>query len=571
MRKRCAIYTRKSTDEGLDQTFNSLDAQREACEAYIVSQRHEGWTLVKKAYDDGGYSGGTIERPALQILLEDIRSGLVDVVVVYKIDRLTRSLADFAKMVEIFDKKGVSFVSVTQQFNTTSSMGRLTLNVLLSFAQFEREVTAERIRDKIAASKKKGLWMGGLPPLGYDIKDKKLVVNPAEGAEVRRLFEAYLNLGTTKALTIWAKKNGITTKVRRHADGRVRAGGCPFSRGNLHALLRYRTYIGEVVHKGKAYPGNHAPIVPRELWDQVQERLSASRLSDRDGNTRGRSLPFTGLLFDETGDRLTPVHARKQNRRYQYYVSTRLIEGDSSDPSGWRLPARVLEQAVVEGIISFLRDDHEVIQAAYGHDDGSAAKEPHVLNQTLKCVRQLSEKIQQSDSADRLRILLPTIEHVVVASGELAIHIKGRALMEVAGMSPSSSRGGGFTNAVHVTRIPFELKRRGVETRLVIGAGPHQNTNKDINLIRTIARARVWFEDLRYGSPATINDIAARDKIPASEVSRQLPLAFLSPSIVEAILEGRQPVDLTAKIIQRRVGLPRDWVQQAKFLGFRTP
>ena len=276
-RKRCAIYTRKSTEEGLDQAFNSLDAQREDCEAFIVSQRHEGWSLVRKDYDDGGYSGGTINRPALQVLLDDIKSGLVDVIVVYKIDRLTRSLTDFAKMVDVFDAKAVSFVSVTQQFNTTTSMGRLTLNVLLSFAQFEREVTAEWIRDKIAASKKKGLWMGGQPPLGYDVRDKMLVVNSKEAHQVRQLFDAYLKLGSTKALTAWAIQNNITTKLRIHADGTRRSGGKAFSRGNLHALLHYCAYVGQVAHAGNVYDGNHDAILIRSIWDEVQTKLGSLR------------------------------------------------------------------------------------------------------------------------------------------------------------------------------------------------------------------------------------------------------------------------------------------------------
>ena len=320
-RRCCAIYTRKSTEEGLDQAFNSLDAQREACEAFIVSQCHEGWQPVRKAYDDGGFSGGSMDRPALKALMLDVSAGLVDVIVVYKIDRLTRSLADFAKMVEVFDAKGVSFVSVTQQFNTTTSMGRLTLNVLLSFAQFEREVTAERIRDKIAASRKKGMWMGGPPPLGYDIQDKKLVVNEVEARAVRRLFEAYLHLNSTKALAAWAKSEGITTKIRKRSDGAIRSGGRPFSRGNLHALLNYRTYIGEVTHKGNVYPGEQVAIVPRDLWDAVQARLSAGKSADRSASASGDCSLLTGLLFDDTGDRLTPSHATKEGRRYRYYES----------------------------------------------------------------------------------------------------------------------------------------------------------------------------------------------------------------------------------------------------------
>src|SRR5688572_16503467 len=263
---RCAIYTRKSSEEGLQQDFNSLHAQREACEAFITSQRHEGWRLLHDEYDDGGFSGGTLERPALRRLLREISAGRIDVVVVYKVDCLTRSLADFAKIVELFERQGVSFVSVTQQFNTTSSMGRLTLNVLLSFAQFEREVTGERIRDKIAASRRKGLWMGGNVPLGYDAVDRKLVVNIVEAELVRRIYGRYAELRCVTRLKAWLDAEGLRSKLRVRADGRA-SGGLPFERGALYALLQNRVYIGEAVHKGAAYPGDHAPIIDRALWD----------------------------------------------------------------------------------------------------------------------------------------------------------------------------------------------------------------------------------------------------------------------------------------------------------------
>ena len=274
--RRCAVYTRKSSEEGLDQTFNSLDAQREACEAYIRSQAHEGWKLVKTAYDDGGFSGGTLERPALQRLLADLGRGLVDVIVVYKIDRLTRSLADFARIVETLDRQGASFVSITQQFNTTTSMGRLTLNVLLSFAQFEREVTGERIRDKIAASKRKGMWMGGNLPLGYDVKDRQLVVNEAEAETVRYLFQRYVELGTVAALQTDLKRRAIVSKVWTSSSGK-RRGGAGYSRGALYYLLRNTIYVGRIAHRGASYAGQHPGIVPQDLWDRVQALLTENR------------------------------------------------------------------------------------------------------------------------------------------------------------------------------------------------------------------------------------------------------------------------------------------------------
>ena len=320
---RCAIYTRKSSDEGLEQEFNSLDAQREACEAYIDSQRHAGWIALPDMYDDGGLSGGTMERPALQRLLADIKAGKVQIIVVYKVDRLTRSLADFAKIVEVLDAHGASFVSVTQQFNTTTSMGRLTLNMLLSFAQFEREIAGERIRDKIAASKAKGMWMGGNVPLGYDVKDRKLIVNEAEAATVRMIFRRYAELGSVALLKAELDRRGSSASAAKAPAAAV--GGKCFSRGALYLMLQNRLYRGEITHKGNVYPGQHEAIIDPELWQIVQDKLATNR--------RERSLAvgaeapslLAGLICDADGQRLTPTHAVKKGKRYRYYVSTALI------------------------------------------------------------------------------------------------------------------------------------------------------------------------------------------------------------------------------------------------------
>jgi site-specific DNA recombinase len=323
-RVRCAIYTRKSSEEGLEQEFNSLQAQREACEAFINSQRHEGWVSLPAAYDDGGFSGATMERPALQRLLADIIAERVNTIVVYKIDRLTRSLADFAKIVEILDARGASFVSVTQQFNTTTSMGRLTLNILLSFAQFEREVIGERIRDKIAASKRKGMWMGGVPPLGYRAEDRKLVVIDSEAEIVRAMFRRYVELGSVRLLKEELEARGIKSKAWATASGRI-IGGKPFSRGALYLILRNRTYLGAIVHNGQSHPGEHTPIIDELLWDAAQTRL-ASNTAERNSATRIRQPSLlTGMLFDCSGNSMTPTHAVKKGRRYRYYVSRPLI------------------------------------------------------------------------------------------------------------------------------------------------------------------------------------------------------------------------------------------------------
>ena len=328
-RIRCAIYTRKSTDDGLEQEFNSLDAQREACEAFITSQRGMGWVALSANYDDGGLSGGTMDRPALRKLLADIETRKVDLVVVYKVDRLTRSLTDFAKIVEVFDGHGVSFVSVTQQFNTTTSMGRLTLNMLLSFAQFEREVTGERIRDKIAASKKKGMWMGGLPPLGYDVEDKKLVVNPAEAETVRTLFRLYLELGTVKKLAEESGRLGLVTKRRKRSGGQE-TGGQPFTRGHLYQLLTNPIYVGDVAHKGAAYPGQHHGVIERQIFDAVRRQLGGNAAARGAATNAMAPSLLTGLVYDETDDRLCPTHANKKGRRYRYYISKRLMHRTGS-------------------------------------------------------------------------------------------------------------------------------------------------------------------------------------------------------------------------------------------------
>jgi site-specific DNA recombinase len=346
---RCAIYTRKSTEQGLEQEFNSLDNQREAAEAYVKSQAHEGWRLLPEAYDDGGYSGGSLERPALQRLLSEVQAGRVEVIVVYKVDRLTRALSDFAKLVELFDALGVSFVSVTQAFNTTTSMGRLTLNVLLSFAQFEREVTAERIRDKIAASKKKGLRMGGPVPLGYKVREKKLVIDLAEAEQVQGIFARYLELGCLNTLAADLRERGVLTKVSPRRDGTSR-GGIPFSKGPLANLLRNRTYIGEVIHEGQHDRGEHAPIVSPELFEAVQAALSAKAQADGAGRANRGSL-LRGLLFDDRGNGMTPSSVKKGALRYCYYVSRALEEGRRGEAgSVARVPAPEIEQAVLSAI-----------------------------------------------------------------------------------------------------------------------------------------------------------------------------------------------------------------------------
>src|SRR5450631_1264537 len=369
---RCAIYTRKSSEEGLEQAFNSLDAQREACTAFIASQKHEGWTVLPTLYDDGGFSGGTMQRPALKRLIADIEAGQIDVIVVYKVDRLTRALSDFAKLVDVFDRRGVSFVSITQQFNTTTSMGRLTLNVLLSFAQFEREVTGERIRDKVAASKKKGMWMGGMPPLGYDVKNRKLVVNEDEARIVVDIYRRYPALKSVHALRDDLADAGIKSKRRMRPDGTA-YGGQTLSRGALYLILQNRLYRGEIPHKGNAYPGEHPAIVDKPLWDDVQAVLAANRVERATGARASHPSLLTGMVFDEAGGRLTPTHAVKKGTRYRYYVSTALITGATRSQSGGRrIPAGDLETLVMDRLRAFFASPTAILDAIDAEADGGS-------------------------------------------------------------------------------------------------------------------------------------------------------------------------------------------------------
>jgi len=368
-RKRCAVYTRKSSEEGLDMAFNSLDAQREACEAYILSQKAEGWALIKGAFDDGGISGGTLERPGLQRLLADIDDRLVDVVVVYKIDRLSRSLMDFSKLVEVFERNDVTFVSVTQSFNTTSSMGRLTLNILLSFAQFEREVIGERIRDKVAASRKRGIWMGGCVPMGYDAADRKLVINAEEAAQVRRVFGRFVELGSATVLTQEMRAAGLRNKRGRLID-----------KGIIYRMLGNRVYIGEAVHKGQSYPGEHDAIISKDLWDQVRAIMQTSPRA-RAANTRARTPALLkGLIFTDTGAAMTPTFTRKGAKQYRYYISMDVVRNReaSSTAGARRLPAGMIEAAVIGELRSLLRT-------------------PEIATRALQALRRDAAKISEAE------------------------------------------------------------------------------------------------------------------------------------------------------------------------------
>ena len=517
---RCAIYTRKSSDEGLEQSFNSLDAQREAGEAYVKSQAHEGWKTIPAFYDDGGYSGGTMERPALQRLLADVDAGLIDVVVVYKIDRLTRALADFARIVERFDAHEVSFVSVTQAFNTTSSMGRLMLNVLLSFAQFEREVTGERIRDKIAASKAKGMWMGGNPPLGYDLPasgTRILQVNEAEAATVVHVFARYLELGSVHALQRELTEQGIVSKQRVTATGKS-VGGLPFSRGALFHMLRSPIYLGRIPHKDVTYKGGHVAIVGQELFEEVQARLdSQARRHRTAGEQRAVKAPLRGKLFDAAGEPMSPTFSRgKTGRLYRYYVSASLQQGGKqNDDAIRRLPATHFERLIGE------------LAGRWMPSAGTPLELP------------LSVRLRDRELLiDMPHDLASDIAHRL-GDGEKIIHTSRQACR---------------------IGVPLLLPFRGGKRLITAGA---RTSRPDRSLVAALRKAHRMVS-LRRGLPVI-------DTAPASRYDREvLRLAFLAPDLQRDILAGRQPPTLSLETL-RQVEIPLCWQQQRRVLGWPEP
>jgi DNA invertase Pin-like site-specific DNA recombinase len=505
--RRCAVYTRKSSEDGLEQAFNSLHAQREACEAYIKSQAHEGWKLVRTAYDDGGLSGGSMERPALQRLLAEVAAGRINVIVVYKVDRLTRSLADFARIVETLDGQGASFVSITQQFNTTTSMGRLTLNVLLSFAQFEREVTGERIRDKIAASKRKGMWMGGSLPLGYDVRNRELVVNEAEAKTVREIFEAYVRVGTVTEVQDELRRRGILSKRWISSTGRT-WGGVNFSRGALYWLFRNPVYVGQVAHKGQVYEGRQQAIVDGALWERAQELLAAkSAVRERRPIVPG-GRPLAGRLFDDRGNAMSPTYTvRRNGRRYSYYVSQALLQNEKERAGSIaRVPAEEIERLV------------------------------------LKTLEPSSEEACSPEEVLRKRV-----ERVIVHTDRVEI-VKAATNDVTADVEETPAS----RTIVVMARLAHRNRARILDDG---SAGP------DPALVRALSRAHEWRGWMERGEAKSYRAIAAKAGVTSGYVQTILPLAFLAPSLTRELLDGRRQLR-GALMIRLRRGIPADWHQQ---------
>jgi site-specific DNA recombinase len=560
----CAIYTRKSSDEGLEQEFNSLDAQREACEAYIRSQKDEGWVALAQMYDDGGVSGGTMDRPALRRLLADIEAGKVATVVVYKVDRLTRSLGDFAKIIEVFDRHQVSFVSITQSFNTTTSMGRLTLNMLLSFAQFEREVTGERIRDKIAASKQKGMWMGGLPPLGYDVSDRKLVVNEQEAGTVRHIYRRYLELRSVRALQDELALSGIISKRRVGRLGRE-SGGKALARGALYLMLQNRTYRGEIVHKDASYPGEHDAIIDPELWDGVQAVLATNRVGRSTGAHAAEPSLLAGLMHDDAGERMTPTHANKKGTRYRYYVSQSLVTRDRGKGSdaGRRVPAGDVEGLVEDRTLAFLRDAPAVFDTVKSFT--SDLKEAEALVRDTAGLTGRWPGLARSARRAMLQCLIARIE---VRRETVEIWIRPSAIPSIvgSGFDPARSPIADESEPKLIVSIPARLKRTGRETKLLIdGGGPRREPDR--SLLRLIARAQRFSLMVMQGEGRTISELAGQSGVSPSYFTRILRLSFLAPDIVSAIVSDRHPLELTAKRISLTHRLPNAWSEQKALLG----
>jgi site-specific DNA recombinase len=503
---RCAIYTRKSTEHGLDLEFNSLDAQRDACEAYIKSQASQGWKALPQYYDDPAYSGGNLDRPALKKLLADIEAGRIDVVVVYKIDRLTRSLADFAKLVEAFDAKSISFVAVTQQFNTTTSMGRLTLNVLLSFAQFERELSSERVRDKIAASRRKGKWTGGTVPLGYDGKDKKLVVNKTEAETVRAIFHLYLELKSFSKLVSELDRRGIVTK-RRNTKVAKYNGAIPFTYGPLAYFLKNRVYLGEVHHGGKWFEGEHKAIIDRATFNRVQELLKSKAQGRRVKRSDSGAL-LQGKLFDDKGNLMSPSFSSKNGVRYRFYVSSALLRGrkDAAGSVG-RIAAAEIESGVLAALDTY----------------------------------------QQQENPDSTFAPLQALDRVVVFRDQLLI--KFAAIP-------------GAESTAQEIRIAWSSKAKDAATAAGGNGEPEGARNE--SLIQSIVRAHVWMRCLQDGTHESIEMLAEANRLHPKVVRQSLRLAFLSPDVISAILEGGQPAGLSLSRIPRLLPLP--WTDHQRLL-----
>lgn len=560
----CAIYTRKSTEDGLEQEFNSLDAQYEACVAYATSQRHEGWKVIPERYDDGGFSGGNMERPGLKRLLADVAAGKIDVILLYKIDRLTRSLSDFARIVDVLDHAGASFVSITQSFNTTTSMGRLTLNMLLSFAQFEREVTGERIRDKIAASKRKGMWMGGPVPLGYIVRDRKLIIEPREAEQVRQIMRRYIVLGSVRALVEELNSDGYRTKVQNRTSG-PHKGGCLYRRGTIYHMLANRMYRGDIVHKGEAYPGEHEPIVSEELWDEVQRALANRSQGGSTRQTARWPSLLINLLFDGEGRPMSPSHSTRkaanadgapQRRRYRYYQTRSDAEGGVA----WRVTASDVEPLVRSRLASFLEDQQAIIAMA---EDRS----PHIIDTVISSSLEMATKLRSHATGECRDIIENIVRRIDLSQDNIVISVNNVGLRVQLGLPEVPGEYGALEETVlHCSVVKV---RRGHALRLILPpstpAVPPRA--RDEKLIQLVAKAHAARKLVLENPGRAVASIAADHGRCRTRLAKLVGLSCLAPDIVTAIVEGRQPAKLTPNVLTT-IDLPLCWRDQRAALGF---
>ena len=555
--QRCAVYTRKSTEDGLEKEFNSLDAQYEACAAYALSQKHEGWELVSERYDDGGFSGGNMERPGLKRLMADVAAGKVDIILVYKIDRLTRSLADFAKIVDVLDTAKASFVSITQSFNTTTSMGRLTLNMLLSFAQFEREVTGERIRDKIAASKRKGMWMGGPLPLGYDVENRCLIVNAKEAELVRQIYQRYLELGSVVELADDLNAKGYKTKTQLRASGPHR-GGCAFRRGTLYHLLSNPIYRGKIVQKGEVYPGEHEAIVPEDLFQAVHDKLKANA-SGTSRRLKGQQPSLlTGILQDSDGRAMTPSHASKgKAQRYRYYVTR---SDQTKDEPAYRVSAHDLEQIVTTRLASYFAAPSNIANLA------RADIEAHALQQALAKADLTAATLRSGSIKAKHAIITRVLSLATLHEAQVELTLSPAGLAEILALALDPSLPS-ITLSVAALR-----QRRGHQIRLMIaGEGeaiqlvPTPKPARDDKLITLLAEAHAARRLVLESPERPLAELAKQRGKCRKHLSQLIELSCLAPDIVEAVLAGKQPGSLTAAKL-RSSSLPLSWNEQRALL-----
>ena len=555
-RVRCAIYTRKSSEEGLQQDFNSLDAQFEACAAYIKSQASEGWVLAKERYDDGGISGGTLERPALKRLLDDIAARRIDIVVVYKVDRLTRSLLDFAKLVESFDKAGTSFVSITQSFNTTTSMGRLTLNMLLSFAQFEREVTAERIRDKIAQSKAKGMWMGGTTPIGYRAAGRTLAIVDEDAELIRRIFARYLELGNIRLLQNELQSLGVIKPVRLSTTGRPH-GGAPFNRSELYNLLSNRVYVGDIVHKDKHWPGLHPPIIDPGTFERAQQLISRHVKGDRSPETAAERSLLPGRIVADTGEPLIATHTCKKtpscSRRYRYYVSRSLHLGERRR-GGMRIPALELEQVVVSRLVEML--ENPIISS-----ESNSGLSAIVTQGAVQRSERLAATLRSRRIDHHRPLVRSLVRQVIVGESSLTILVDWAALCSSLKIIPDAT-----DEELLILDTTARLTRSGRVLRMIEADNRLLRPAHDLTLIRLIVKGRDWWRRLQDERGLTVSAIAEQEGVTHSYVTRIIRLAFLSPRVLQAIISCRQPVWMDGGALSAAGAIAQDWEVQKQQL-----